>query len=464
MSPTVIVIGAGLAGLSAAHELKKAGAKVHVLEAQGRPGGRVQTISAPFADGLYADAGAMSFLDIQTTVIQYVQEFDLAVDIVPAPPGGEVFSIQRKRIVVNGNSPVNWPVKLTEKERELGLDGIVNLYLAEPASKLGNAAAAGWHCGAHASLDRVSATEFFRSLGASEGAIELLALGLIDAYGEGFDSCSALFLLVSQNVVQDATTVYSVRGGQERLPQRIADRLQGCISYGCEVKRIARDDSGVTVGYERLGRPYTERADFAVCAVPFPILRHFEIDPPFSELKTEIIQKLENTSITRVFLQTETRIWEKEGLAGAAEAELPVQLVFPAYWRPSRRGLIECYASGERARYLAGMSETDRLKLVADELNYLFPDLKDQVEAAAHKCWDHDPYARGGYAFYRPGQFALFEPMLARPEGRVFFAGDQTTVLPGWMEGALQSGVRAARQIQETEDGRLQAKGVAGSE
>lgn len=463
MSPNVIVVGAGLAGLSAAHELKKAGAKVHVLEAQGRPGGRVQTISAPFADGLYADAGAMSFLDIQTTVIQYVQEFDLAVDILPAPTGGEVFSIQRKRIVVNGNSPVNWPVKLTEKEREMGLEGIQNLYLAEPASKLGNPAAPGWHSGEYGLLDRMSATDFFRLQGASEGAIELLALGLIDSYGEGFDSCSALFLLVSQNVVQNGRVVYSIRGGQEQLPRRIADKLEESVSYGCEVKRIAQDDSGVTIGFERLGKQYTESADFAVCAVPFPILRHFDIDPPFSDAKTQIIQNLENTSVTRVFLQTKTRIWEKEGLAGTAETELPVQLVFPAYWRPSRRGLIECYASGERARYLAGMSDADRLKLVADELNGLFPDIKDQVEAAAHKCWDHDPYARGAYAFYRPGQFSVFEPLLARPEGRVFFAGDQTTVMPGWMEGALQSGVRAAQQIQEIGDSGLQARGVAGS-
>ncbi|SPF39097.1 Amine oxidase [Candidatus Sulfopaludibacter sp. SbA4] len=452
MPPNILIAGAGLAGLSTAYELTKKGYSVQVLEAQGRPGGRVQTMTAPFADGLYADAGAMSFLDIQTTVLQYVHEFDLPVDIQPAPSGGDVFSINRRRLIVNGG-PTNWPVKLTPEEQKLGFEGIQQKYLVDPCEKIGDPTQPGWPTQDLSALDAISATQFLRNEGASEGAIELLSLCLIDFFGEGLDSNSALFLLVAQRVTQGFHNIFCIRGGQEQLPRAIADRIKESIHYSCVVNRIEQGKDGVTVYFDRAGIPSVQRADYAVCAIPFSVLRNVAVSPPFSAAKTEVIQELPNTSVTRVYVQTRTQIWNQEKLSGDAQVQFPLMLVFPAYFRESRRGILESYTAGHYARELARMSDAQRSQAIITELTKLFPGIKSVAETVAHKCWDEDPYALGAYAWYKPGQFLKFLPHLATPEGRVFFAGDHTGVLPGWMEGALQSGIRAAAQIEQAATG-----------
>jgi monoamine oxidase len=217
------------------------------------------------------------------------------------------------------------------------------------------------------------------------------------------------------------------------------------------VKRIEQDQDGVTAFFDRAGVIHVVRADYLVSAIPFPVLRKVEVSPPFSAAKTEIIQELSNTSVTRVYVQTRTRFWEQEKLGGSAQTQLPVSLVFSAYFRASRRGILESYSSGSRARELAGMDEAERQHEVLNELTTLFPGMKNNAESLADKCWDNDPFALGAYAFYKPKQFLKFLPNLTTPEGRVFFAGDQTSTIPGWMDGALQSGIRAAAQVQQAQ-------------
>jgi len=293
----------------------------------------------------------------------------------------------------------------------------------------------------------MSATDFLKSEGASDGAIELLSLCLIDFYGEGLDSCSALFLLVAQWVGLNCQNVYCVRGGQEALPRAIAAALKDDIHYGSVLQRIDQDNSGVVVQYDHSGASIAERADYLVCAIPFPRLKQVSVSPPFSAAKNEVIRDLDNTSVTRIYVQTRTRFWESEHLSGEAQTQLPVMLVFSAFFRRSRRGILESYSSGPYARFLAGLGETQRNQLVLDEFARLFPGARAASEAVAHVCWDQEPFALGAYAWFKPGQFLKFLPQLTAPEGRVYFAGDQTTTIPGWMEGALLSGIRAAGQI-----------------
>ena len=449
MPPTVLVIGAGLSGLSAAYELSKNGYSVKVIEARTRPGGRVLTLTAPFADGLYADAGAMSFLDNQSTVMRYVYDFDIPIDITPSS-GSDLVSIHRRRVILNGG-PEHFGVHLTPEEQKLGYAGITQKYLIDPSNQIGDPTQPGWPDRDLSALDAISAAHFFRNQGASEGAVELLSLGLQDFFGEGLDSCSALFILVSQRVLAGFHTVYAMRGGQEELPRAIAERLNDQVRYGCTVTRIDQDAAGVAVQYMRGTISIVERVDYVVCTVPFPVLRKIPVTPAFSAAKAQVIQEVCNTSVTRVYVQTARRIWEEHQLSGSADTDLPVMLVFSAYFRQSRRGILESYTAGEEARKLAMMSDQDRHDLVVREFTRLFPNLAEVAEGSAYKSWDNDPFSMGAYAWYKPGQFLKFLPYLASPEGRVYFAGDQTTVMPGWMEGALQSGVRAAAQIQKAE-------------
>src|SRR5262249_9751603 len=125
----VIVIGAGLAGLSAAYELKKAGHDVTILEARTRAGGRVYTLREPFSGGLYAEAGAMWIPQTHDLTLGYIKEFGLELEPFSLDAQKTVDYIRGRRYVVEDNTPLD-PFKLTAEERALGVGGLRRKYLS----------------------------------------------------------------------------------------------------------------------------------------------------------------------------------------------------------------------------------------------------------------------------------------------------------------------------------------------
>ena len=117
----VIVIGAGLAGLSSAYELAQAGHEVTVLEARTRSGGRVWTLRDSFPEGLYAEAGATNVFDNHEWTMKYVKEMGVALDPMGSTGGGaSIYHMRGKRIVIKRGSPVEWPLELSPEEKGLG--------------------------------------------------------------------------------------------------------------------------------------------------------------------------------------------------------------------------------------------------------------------------------------------------------------------------------------------------------
>src|SRR5262245_35366155 len=125
----VIIVGAGLAGLSAAYELTQAGHDVTVLEARTRPGGRVHTLRDPFADGLYADAGAARIPDHHHFTLQYAELFGLKLDPFQPVDLPSIYHVRGKRIRVTRGQNMEWPYDLSAEERTLGLDGMRQKYI-----------------------------------------------------------------------------------------------------------------------------------------------------------------------------------------------------------------------------------------------------------------------------------------------------------------------------------------------
>ena len=122
-------------------------------------------------------------------------------------------------------------------------------------------------------------------------------------------------------------------------------------------------------------------------------------------------------------------------------------IVFPRAPDPaSRRGILESYSAGVEARRIAKTRESPLL-LAVREAAAVFPELPDQFEGGAAKLWDEDEWARGAYTWFKPGQMRSLLPLIGRSEGRLLFAGEHASDHPGWMQGALASGVRAAREV-----------------
>ena len=448
----VVIIGAGLAGLSAAYELSQAGHDVTVLEARARPGGRVYTMRGQFADGLYAEAGATNVFDVHRWTIKYAGLFNVALDPVTAPPGASIFHVKGKRIVIKPNTPVAWPVQLRADEQGLTRGALWNKYVAPILKEIGDPEAVNWPPSSLKKYDDESFTQFLRDRGASPGAISILRLGYIDLLGEGADATSALDVLREALPRSLEKQVFVIRGGSDTLPNAMAAKLDSRIRYGCAVVRIEQDDRGARVTYSQSGTNETISCQYVICTIPFSILRNVKFSPPVSREKQHAIARLGNTSVVRVFLQTRQRFWVEQGLSGAAATDLPIMTAYDkASHQPGPRGLLEAYIAGERARKLAAMNADERLGFTVNQLALVHPAIRAYFEGGTSICWDNEQWSRGAYAWFRPGEMTSLLPHIASPEGRVHFAGDHTSPEPGWMDGALQSGNRAAREVAEKE-------------
>jgi monoamine oxidase len=439
----ILVLGAGLAGLTAAWELVKAGHEVTVLEAQTRAGGRVRTLRAPFADGLTAEAGASRIPDDHHLTLRYVREFGLELDPLPGDQP-IVWHLRGQRLRARRGEPIAWPLALSPEEARLGLTGLEARHLGPAVARVGDPTAPGWPAeGLLEALDTMTYTQFLRSGGLTAEAVELLTLGF-DLTGE-----SALFELGFQALMASIRSYFRIRGGNDLLPAAFAARLGDRVRYGAAAVRIGQDERGVEVTIERGGERETLRADRLVCAIPFPVLRGIAVEAGFSAEKRRAIEGLGGCAVTKVFLQARRRFWADEGPTGLelAYTDLPIQRLWDATSnQPGPRGILHSYALG----LAAAAERDDRLASAVDQVATIYPGARALLEGGVEVSWHKDPWARGAFAWYEVGQMRSLYPHVARPDGRVHFAGEHTSPWTSWMQGAIESGLRVAREIDGT--------------
>lgn len=425
----ILIVGGGLAGLSAAYELAQAGHDVAVFEARDGPGGRVLTLRDPFADGQYAEAGAETFGEAHNFVQHYVQS--LGLDTLPAWNYGKLTSL---RFVGGTRAPAN--------------SGLLRKYIQPAVKEIGDPLAPGWPSDELLrEFDHVSMAELLRNRGASPEEIASLAVDYSDSWDNGTTPDSALCLLRDEAIARKGRS-FRIRGGNDQLPRALARSLRDRVHHRATLRRIEQNNQRVTITVETGGRRSQVSGDYLICAIPFPVLQSIPISPAFSPGKQRAIRELSYNSVTRVYVQTQTRAWIDQGLSGFASTDLPIGTVWDCTeGQPGVRGILECYTSGERARGLAALSEPRRVRTAVENLEKLFGDAGYGKSVSV--VWDSDPLARGAFAWFKRGQMSALLPHIARREGRVFFAGEHTSPWFGWMQGALQSGNRAAREVNE---------------
>lgn len=445
----VIVVGAGLAGLSAAWELTQAGHEVTVLEASQRPGGRVHTLREPFSDGLTAEAGGMTFSDGFRHFPRYLEIFKIASAPVARAPLAVVHHLRGRRLEVQPGTPPAWPYDLKPDEQGLGSIALVQKYFAE-AEKLGDPTAPDWTVNPFKEWDQVTLAAWLKSHGASDEAIALMGDSLF--FGHGWSTGSALHRLIS-----DVALFYMgqgshvIPGGMDLLPRAFAQALRERIWYGTPVTGILQEPERVRVVFQQGDSEQTLEADRLICTVPVPLLRRIAITPELPGSKRRILGALESSKVTRLYLQSRRRFWTDAGDLGRAFTDLPIELVseHPLVRAEDAgpRAILECHPKGEVAERLDSMDEKARLAFALEHLEKIHPGMRAHFEGGASYSWGNDPWARGGYPEWKPGQLTGGLPELARAEGRIHFAGEHTSVLSRTMEGALESGNRAALEV-----------------
>ena len=449
----VVVIGAGLAGLAAAYELKKAGHEVTVLEAQMLPGGRVQTLREPFSDGLYVESGARIFSDSYMRLIQYAKLFDLPYDPLPASEFAPLYHLRGQRLIVRPGEQVDWPYELGPEELQFGPGEILAKYVLPVLKQIGDPSGPDWRLDPFKHYDKITFNDFLSQQGATEEAIELLRRTLW--FGEGTDTTSALQCLVAYMApFYMGQGLYAFSGGNDILPKAFASQFQDRIFYGTTVVKIKNGPTGVEAvfhkggAYHQGGEFHTLKAEHLICAVPFTHLRHMEISPSFSPEVDTMIQQLEYSDVVRVYLQVRSRFWERERVMGSAVTDLPIKEVAeqPVHRPeiPTPRSILEAFVQGPEALRLAEMDPDQRIQFALEHMEKIHPELRQYVEGGTSKFWGH-----GGWAQFKPNQMTEWLPLTARPVGHVHFAGGHTSLLAGLMEGALESGQRAAQEVNE---------------
>ncbi len=452
----MLIVGAGLAGLACAYELTEAGHDVTVIEARERSGGRVYTIRDPFTDGMYAEAGAESFGEKHAFVDYYVRRFDLPTLKF------EVSSKLTPLYYVNGRAirlgkEFQWPAGLRSDETRLSPYDLAQKYIRPAVQEIGDPLAPDWPSDrALAKYDRISMRELLRRAGASPEAIEMIRLGYADAWDNDTKPDSALCLLRDEAIGRGSRGLLRIAGGNDRLPRAFASALGARILYETALCRIDQSASAVTAVVQSKGRRHHIAADFLVCAIPFPVLRTVELHPGsasgsrFTAGKMRAIHELEYLSVARTFVQYKSRFWTAAGLSGYAATDLPVGTVFEATaGQTGTRAILECYISGQAARRIASESEAVRVQTTVDRLEQVFPGARENFETGTSVVWESEPWSRGAFAWFKSGQMRDLLPHVASREGRVFFAGEHTSPWFGWMQGALESGQRAAREVNE---------------
>lgn len=444
----VVVLGGGLAGLAAAFELKKAGHTVTILEARKFPGGRVQTIR-DFGGGQYAEAGAISFPQSHSFTYGYATDFGLPLR--PAFRAGvdSIANIRGNQFRISSTGQTNIPFHVTAAERQAGVFGMISLYLESYMNKVGNPRKGGWPPADLSAIDAVSLKQLLSDLGASDGAIDIIAASQLGLLGFGLDSFSAMDGVVTEAIASDPL-FYEIVDGNDQLASALKKKVKKQFKKASIVTRIEQNGSSVTVTYTNSDGIQTITADRVVCALPFPVLKTIDVSPAFPADKQQAVNELKLTPVTRTYLQFRTRVWEKNSLSGYGLSDLPIQNTYsPTLTQLGKPGILTSYAGGQRALDLSALSESDRQSYVLRQMGNLFSGLDNQYSGGTSQIWHEDPWARGAFTYFEPGQMATLLPVAQRAEGRIHFAGEHTSAWHGWMNGALESGNRAAEEVND---------------
>lgn len=239
-----------------------------------------------------------------------------------------------------------------------------------------------------------------------------------------------------------------IEGGCDRLPLAFANALTGKIRLGDRVTEIEQTFQGVRV-LSQSGQE--DRGDCVLCTVPLPVLGRINFNPPLSTAKQIALDGGYNyRPATRIFVEFPERFWEEDNLNGwGLFRDRPEELWQPTWDRPGKTGILHSYLKGEAALSMDALDPKPRLTKLLQQWSEILPRVHDyQVSAVSHS-WAKDPWSMGGWAYPTESQEKKLFDELRRVEGRIYFAGEHTAEKRGWIQGALDSGLTAAKEIHK---------------
>lgn len=465
----VVVFGAGIAGLTAAHELSKAGYACTILEARTRPGGRIWTIRGgdkveeidsiqdctfDAGDHMYFNAGPARIPHHHKAILGYCKDFGVPLEVMvndnratffhsddafdgkPVPARQVMhdtrgFMAELLAKAINKDA-LTEEISAEDKERMLAFVRSIgsltrdNSYRGSPRSGYDEPPGAGYSQG------QVREPLSFKELLRSEFWEYKLT------YSERFDQ---------------AATMLQPVGGMDRIAHAFAQRLDASIIYGAVIVEIRKTPVGARVIYhDATGRELSIEADYAVCTIPLEVLAGIAND--FSpEFKTAIAA-CDYVKGAKIAFQAERRFWEEDHhiYGGISWTSRDItQIWYPSAGFHAQKGvLVGAYIwSNHIGERFGRMTPEQRLEAAMISGERVHPGYRSEVSRGVAVCWHKVPYSEGAWADWSAPARNLRYPILNQPDGPVHFAGEHLSYLTGWQEGAVLSAHDAVRTIAE---------------
>lgn len=442
----MIIIGAGMAGLSAAHELHKAGWETTVLEARNRVGGRVFSMRE-FSHGLVAEGGGEYIDEDHTRMIAYAKEFNLPLGKVGSWQGqsGDWAAFGGKTGRMTNESV--WGVNIQDEYQKMWLAlAELGKQVPDPANPLSAPAAK--------ELDAKSAAEWI----ATQTHVHELGRTMFSNHIRGEYTCEPEeFSLL--DLARNAALYYSdpgswnityrIIGGNDQIPQVIAARLPD-VRLNAAVTSVQVGTDDVTVTYKLGDTFHKVQAAYAILAVPLTVARKIEFNASLPNSHQSLVDEIAYGSVTKVMIEYRKRFWLDHGWNGRLHTDLPIVLTWDATSHlEGERGILTAYTGGGPGAALSNLSDEERIQMAVTIIESVFPGSSNLIETTRTIAWINEPYTRCSYMAFAPNQVTAYWKTLFSPAGRLYFAGEHATVLQGFMEGAVESGQRAARNIIE---------------
>ncbi|MBJ6363918.1 flavin monoamine oxidase family protein [Paenibacillus sp. GCM10012307] len=454
----VVILGAGIAGLTAAYELGEAGYDCVILEARARSGGRIWSVRrgttvteigaakqvARFAPGLYLNAGPMRVPQFHVTM-EYCRKFG-----IPVEPYNNV----------NDNAYFygeNIGALSGQKIRKRAAKADIRGYVAEMLAKAVDQKALDLPLTAEEKEKLVTYLKIEGDLnadlfykGSSRGGYKEEPGGRLDAgvIRDPFDLKAILNtgfgnFFSSEYTYDQQMIMFHPVGGMDAISDAFEKRLGNRIKHHAEVKEIRQSDSGVRIVYTDLqtGQDQEVTGDYCICTIPLSVLKDIPAD--FSPAMSRAIRSTDYDSSGKIGLQFGRRFWEEDEniYGGSTLTNLDILGIFypPTEYLSKKGILLGYYNYGPNADKLGNMTFQERENHALKQGAKIHPQYYKEFETSFSVNWKKIKYSLGGWASYTEEDRKTHYPLLCKPDRRIYLAGEHVSYLLGWIAGGIES-------------------------